>query len=118
MSGSDKMEVDGAPPPLVFDDEDAKGQDAKTPDSEEKKKLRGRGGYERTPLQLRCDEKLSERHGHGADLNKHNKEVHRTQVPQRLLSAPHNSAVSTWRFRGAKSLLLRSHNFCTWGIKV
>ena len=40
MSGSDKMEVDGGPPPLVFDDEDAKGQDAKTPDSEEKKKWR------------------------------------------------------------------------------
>ena len=39
MSGSDKMEVDGGPPPLVFYDEDAKGQDAKTPDSEEKKKL-------------------------------------------------------------------------------
>ena len=39
MSGSDKMEVDGGPPPLVFYDEDAKGQDAKTPDSEEKKKF-------------------------------------------------------------------------------
>ena len=50
MSGSDKMEVDGGSPPLVFYDEDAKGQDAKTPDSEEKKKWRGRGGYERTHI--------------------------------------------------------------------
>ena len=65
MSGSDKMEVDGGSPPLVFYDEDAKGQDAKTPDSEEKKKWRGRGGYERTPLQQRSDEKLRDRKQHG-----------------------------------------------------
>ena len=79
MSGSDKMEVDGGPPPLVFDDEDAKGQDAKTPDSEEKKKWRGRGGYERR------------------------------------LSVARKSHVSAWRFRGAKSQLLRSCDFCQGG---
>ncbi len=49
MSGSDKMEVDGGPPPLVFDDEDAQGQDAKTPDSEEKKKLQRLNGFEQLP---------------------------------------------------------------------
>ena len=45
MSGSDKMEVDDGPPPVVVVDQ---GQDAKTPGSEEKKKWRGRGGYDRT----------------------------------------------------------------------
>ncbi len=35
MSGSDKMEVDDGPPPVVVVDQ---GQDAKTPGSEEKKK--------------------------------------------------------------------------------
>ena len=68
MSGSDKMEVDDGPPPVVVVDQ---GQDAKTPGSEEKKKWH--------------------------------------------LSAPHNSAVSTWPFRGAKSQLLRSPNFCPGG---
>ena len=81
MSGSDKMEVDDGPPPVVVVDQ---GQDAKTPGSEEKKKWR-------------------------------NKKVRRTQAAQRHLSAPHNSAVSTWPFRGAKSQLLRSRNFCGGG---
>ena len=41
-----------------------------------------------------------------------------TQVPHRRLSVARKSHVSAWRFRGAKSQLLRSRHFCQGGIII
>ena len=90
MSGSDKMEVDDGPPPVVVVDQ---GQDAKTPGSEEKKKWRGRGGYDRTPHPIPIHKKRNKKF---AAHRQHN-----------ATSARH----ITQLFQLGR-LGVRSHNFC------
>ena len=111
MSGSDKMEVDDGPPPVVVVDQ---GQDAKTPGSEEKKKWRGQIHKFRNPHpnpnSQKCTPPIP---------------IHKKRNKKFAAHRQHNATSArhiTQLFQLGR-LGVRSHNFCevvtsAWGVII